>query len=105
MKFAAAAQATSRTFFAVKCQVSVGLVPAGRADACPTSPLATMATVVSDRSARARRGRPAGGRTPRGVAGGPGAGAPEPRGAPGGRPEGPAPGDTPAPPRGWLAGP
>jgi len=57
MKFAAAAQATSRTFFAVKRHVSVGLAPAGRVAACPTSALATMATVVSDRTARARRAR------------------------------------------------
>ncbi len=57
MKLAAAAQATSRTFLAVKCQVSVGRGPAGREDGCPTSALAMIATVVSDRTARARRAR------------------------------------------------
>ena len=59
MKVAAAAQATSRTCFAVKRHVNVGLAPEGRVDACPTSAFATMATVVSDRIARARRARSA----------------------------------------------
>src|SRR2546426_7080426 len=57
MKLAAAAQATSRTFLAVKCQVSVGRGPAGREDGCPTSAFVMIATVVSDRTARARRAR------------------------------------------------
>src|SRR2546426_6904982 len=57
MKLAAAAQATSRTFLAVKCQVSVGLGPAGREDGCPTSAFVMIATVVSDRTARERRAR------------------------------------------------
>ena len=57
MKLAAAAQATSRTFLAVKCQVSVGRGPAGRLNGCPTSVFGMMATVVSDRAARASRAR------------------------------------------------
>ncbi len=57
MKLAAAAQATSRTFLAVKCQVSVDLGPAGRADGCPTSAFVMIATVLSDRTARTRRAR------------------------------------------------
>src|SRR2546422_8093277 len=57
MKLAAAAQATSRTFLAAKCQVSVGLGPAGREDGCPTSAFVMIATVVSDRTAWERRAR------------------------------------------------
>src|SRR5258705_10587419 len=57
MKFGAAAQATSRTLCAEKRQVRVAPAPAGRADGCPTSVFAMIATVESECSARARRGR------------------------------------------------
>src|SRR2546425_12723703 len=59
MKLGAAAQATSRTFFALKCQVSVGLAPRGRVDGCATSVFAMIGVVLSDRSARASRVRSA----------------------------------------------
>ena len=58
MKFGAAAQATSRTFFALKCQVRVGPARRGRAwSGFPTSLRATIGMVVSDLSAWARRVR------------------------------------------------
>ena len=57
MKLGAAAHATSRTLCAEKRQVSVAVLPTGRIDACPTSLLAMMATVESERSARASRER------------------------------------------------
>src|SRR3989441_6724163 len=62
MKFGAAAQATSRTFFALNRQVRVGLAPGerggrGRVKDWPTSAFAMMGTVVSDLSAVARRAR------------------------------------------------
>ena len=57
MKLGAAAQATSRTFFALKRQVNVRLLPGGRVNGCPTSVFAMMGVVLSDRSARARRVR------------------------------------------------
>ena len=47
----------SRTFFAVKCQVSVGLAPAGRVAGVPASLRAMIATPLSERMARARRSR------------------------------------------------
>src|SRR6266545_7968527 len=57
MKFGAAAQATSRTCFALNRQVSVGLAPAGRVAGWPASVLEMIATVASDRSALVRRAR------------------------------------------------
>src|SRR5438445_3289922 len=63
MKLGAAAQATSRTFFALNRQVRVGLVPAGgrggrgRVNDWPTSAFAMIGTVVSDLRAVARRAR------------------------------------------------
>ena len=57
MKLGAAAQATSRTFFALKCQVRARLGPTGRVAGWPASALAMIATVESDRIARARRAR------------------------------------------------
>src|SRR5437879_3873254 len=59
MKLGAAAQATSRTFLALKCQVRVGPRPRGRVEGCPTSVFAMIGTVLSDRSACARRARSA----------------------------------------------
>src|SRR5438105_15790244 len=58
MKLGAAAHATSRTLCAEKRQVSVAVLPTGRIDACPPSLLAMMATVESERSARAIREGP-----------------------------------------------
>src|SRR2546426_2652812 len=55
MKLAAAAQATSRTFLAVKRHVRVGLAPAGRVNGWPTSVFAMIGTVVSDFAACTRR--------------------------------------------------
>src|SRR3989442_3586988 len=65
MKLGAAAQATSRTFFALNRQVRVGLAPGerGRVNDRPTSDFAMMGTVVSDFSAVARRARCVGVRT------------------------------------------
>src|SRR2546428_13868400 len=65
MKLGAAAQATSRTFFALNRQVRVGLAPGerGRVNDWPTSDFAMMGTVVSDFSAVARRARCGGGGT------------------------------------------
>src|SRR3989442_5432343 len=57
MKLAAAAQATSRTFLAVKRHVRVGLAPAGRVNGWPTSVFAMIGTVVSDFAACTRRAR------------------------------------------------
>src|SRR2546427_3555054 len=63
MKLGAAAQAKSRTFFALNrhVRVGVGLAPEdrgrGRVTGWPTSVFATMGTVVSDLSAVARRAR------------------------------------------------
>src|SRR5438552_214178 len=57
MKLGAAAQATSRTFLAEKRHVIVGLGPAGRVAAWPTSFFAMMATVESEPSACASRAR------------------------------------------------
>src|SRR5207245_9115114 len=59
MKLGAAAQAKSRTFFALNRHVRVGLRPEdrGRVKDWPTSAFAMMGTVVSDLSAVARRDR------------------------------------------------
>src|SRR3989449_11541492 len=69
MKLGAAAQATSRTFFALNRQVRVGLAPGerGRVNDRPTSDFAMMGTVVSDFSAVARRARCVGASTSAGV--------------------------------------
>src|SRR2546427_7559348 len=69
MKLGAAAQATSRTFFALNRQVRVGLAPGerGRVNDRPTSDFAMMGTVVSDFSAVARRARCVGVSTSAGV--------------------------------------
>src|SRR2546428_13027691 len=68
MKLGAAAQAKSRTFFALNrhVRVGVGLRPEdrGRVKDWPTSAFVMMGTVVSDLSAVARRGRGGGGGTP-----------------------------------------
>src|SRR5438309_11598514 len=59
MKLGAAAQAKSRTFFALNRHVRVGLrrEERGRVKDWPTSAFAMMGTVVSDLSAVARRAR------------------------------------------------
>ncbi len=55
MKLAAVAHATSCTFWARKCQVSVGEAPDGRIAGVPASALAMIGTVVSECSAAFRR--------------------------------------------------
>src|SRR5262245_25309454 len=67
IRFDEVAQATSRTFLAVKRQVSVGLAPAGRVDAWPASLRAMIATVLSDLAAWVRRVRWLGVRTSTGL--------------------------------------
>ncbi len=57
MKLGAAAHATSRTFFAANRQVRVAAAPAGRVEGVPTSFVAMIATVASERWARASRAR------------------------------------------------
>src|SRR2546428_13102179 len=86
MKLGAAAQAKSRTFFALNrhVRVGVGLAPEdrgrGRVTGWPTSVFATMGTVVSDLSAVARRAGRGGGGTATGVPRGPRAAATKPAG-------------------------